>query len=250
MLTLQIRDAGLEDAIVPIPTSHPAARNRFLLTPAGLERVSPSPLALLKPSSASAALVRGVALEPFRAAPSPYPADESVASFFERRFGPRVAHIASAFVHGIYAADPASLSLRSAFGILHDAEKRYGSVVLGMLRGVATPAAKAAEAAAWAELGELGKKREKWSMYALTGGMEALTARLGAEAATNGVDVRCGPEGRVSGLTKTADGVEVSWPVLSRADTRSRCRPAHSPYPTSSRPSRRASSPRSRRCRT
>ncbi|KAL1412198.1 oxygen-dependent protoporphyrinogen oxidase [Vanrija albida] len=207
-----IRDAGLEPAIVPIPTSHPAARNRYLLTPGGLERVAPTPIALLKPSSASAALFRAVAAEPFRRPPAPYPADESVASFFTRRFGARVAHIASAFVHGIYAADPAQLSLRSAFGILHDAEKRYGSVVLGMLRGVATPEAKAAERAAWAELGGLGKKREGWSMYALRGGMGALTARLGAAAAANGVDVRCGPEGRVTALQRTGDGVEISLP--------------------------------------
>ncbi|TXT07339.1 hypothetical protein VHUM_03059 [Vanrija humicola] len=203
-----IRDAGLEDAIVPIPSTHPAARNRYLLTPGGLERVAPSPLALLKPASLSAALVRGAALEPFRAVPRPYPADESVQAYFTRRFGARVAHIASAFVHGVYAADPSALSLRSAFGILHDAEKRRGSVVLGMLRGVATPEAKAAEAAAWAELGELGTKRKDWSMYALRGGMQALTSRLGDAAAANGVDVRCGDEGRVMGLTKTADGVE------------------------------------------
>lgn len=146
------------------------------------------------------------AREPFRRAPPPA-GDESVADFFTRRFGPRVAQTASAFVHGIYAADPAKLSLRSGFGILHGAEARGGSVVLGMLRGPRSKEDMAAEAAAWDRIGDLGKKRRDWNMYALAGGMEGLTRTLEEKAAAAGVDVRKGV--KVQHLAPTDTRVEI-----------------------------------------
>jgi oxygen-dependent protoporphyrinogen oxidase len=129
------------------------------------------------------------AMEPFRRSRPPE-GDESVAAFFERRFGAGAARTASAFVHGIYAADPAKLSLRSAFGILHAAEKKAGSVVLGMLRGPRAKTEVDAEMAAWAAIGPLGKQREGWNMYALRGGMGQLIAALEDKARAAGVEVR------------------------------------------------------------
>ncbi|GMK55541.1 hypothetical protein CspeluHIS016_0205970 [Cutaneotrichosporon spelunceum] len=191
-----IHDVGLADAIVPIPNNHPAAKHRYIYDPErGLSAAPTSPLALLDPRTPPAirALLLAVAREPFRRAPPPT-GDESVASFFERRFGPRAARTASAFVHGIYAADPAALSLRSAFGALYAAEQRAGSVVRGLFR---TPVDEA-EAAAWHALGEIGKEREGWNMYALRGGMGRLTHALEEGARALGVDVR---RAAVLGLT-------------------------------------------------
>jgi oxygen-dependent protoporphyrinogen oxidase len=61
--------------------------------------------------------------------------DESVDSFFSRRFGEAFARtLGSALVHGIYAADSRLLSLRSAFPQLRASEARgSGSVVWGEL---------------------------------------------------------------------------------------------------------------------
>lgn len=62
--------------------------------------------------------------------------DESVASFFSRRFGEGVARAAAgAFVSGVYAGDPEALSMRSAFPKVWDAEERFGSVLRGAFRG-------------------------------------------------------------------------------------------------------------------
>ncbi len=61
--------------------------------------------------------------------------DESVASFFARRFGPEAARYgAGPMVSGVYAGDPDTLSTRSAFPKLWDAEGAAGSVIRGFLR--------------------------------------------------------------------------------------------------------------------
>ena len=73
--------------------------------------------------------------EPFVA---PRPAsleDESVHSFFARRFGEEAAlYGAGPMVSGVYAGDPRSLSMRSAFPRLWEAEGAAGSVIRGLLR--------------------------------------------------------------------------------------------------------------------
>lgn len=192
-----------------IPVTHPAAKNRYLLNTKtqALERVA---LSLTKTPEAVRALVRGAVLEPFRRRGNGD--DESVASFFKRRFGPAAAGVASAFVHGIYAADPDKLSVRAAFGILTAAEKRYGSVVLGMLLGARTTAEKEAEKAAWASVGQLGQDRAGWSMYALRRGMQSLTDRLEERIRHAGGDVLLGtPVQRI----ENGDGVKVSNGLFS-----------------------------------
>lgn len=123
--------------------------------------------------------------EPF-CRPSPSPSgDESVDSLVRRRFGPHVAdNMLSAMVHGIYAADSRTLSVRSAFPFLWEAEQRRGSVVRALFRGLGKKTAKEVELVereerAWKELGELGQRMRKGvSVWGLKGGLATLSARL------------------------------------------------------------------------
>ncbi|HQR67740.1 MAG TPA: protoporphyrinogen oxidase, partial [Thermoanaerobaculia bacterium] len=70
---------------------------------------------------------------PARAASSE---DESVHDFFVRRFGLDAAtYGAGPMVSGVYAGDPRTLSVRSAFPHLWEAEGRSGSVIRDFLRG-------------------------------------------------------------------------------------------------------------------
>ena len=113
--------------------------------------------------------------------------------FFRRRLGDNVAdNLVSAMVHGIYAADSREMSVRSTFWRLWDAEKKWGSLVLGAIGGVKSKAELVAEKREWEELGELGKEREEWSLYGLQGGLGTLVNRLGDEARRRGVEVRLG----------------------------------------------------------
>lgn len=101
--------------LVALPRSLPA----FLGTPLFSTRAK---LALLR--------------EPFisRAAAG---SEESVAQFVTRRLGREFLDYAiEPFVAGVYAGDPAQLSLPAAFPRLHALEQRYGSLVTGQIRGV------------------------------------------------------------------------------------------------------------------
>jgi protoporphyrinogen/coproporphyrinogen III oxidase len=61
--------------------------------------------------------------------------DESVSAFIHRKFSDTLLdRLAGPFVSGIYAGDPEKLSLRAAFPMLHEAEKKAGSVIRGMLK--------------------------------------------------------------------------------------------------------------------
>ncbi|WVQ66706.1 protoporphyrinogen oxidase [Kwoniella botswanensis] len=184
-----LKELNLTSSILPIPFSHPAAKNRYLLntSTSSLTPLPTSPLSLI---SSDSPLLKGLlpsALkEPFRPRLNGV-TDESVDSFFARRFSPDIAqNLASAMVHGIYAASSKDLSVRSAFPSLWDAEQRYGSVVLGMLRGGTASKKTKAQVAEEEELGELGKESKKWSLYGLKGGLSTLTNTLYEEIRRSG----------------------------------------------------------------
>ena len=59
--------------------------------------------------------------------------DESIGSFFRRRFGQEsVAYIAEPLLAGIHAGDVERLSMQTLFPTLVDAERRHGSVIKGL----------------------------------------------------------------------------------------------------------------------
>ena len=67
------------------------------------------------------------------AAPNP---TETVAAFFERRFGREILDYAvNPFISGIYAGDPAQLLLHRTFPSLAALEQAHGSVLRGLMKG-------------------------------------------------------------------------------------------------------------------
>ena len=91
--------------------------------------------------------------------------EESVAAFIRRKFGADLLdRIAGPFVSGIYAGDPERLSWPAAFPMLHEHERKYGSVVRGAL------AARPKKGA---------PKRERPALCSFGDGVEALPRALG-----------------------------------------------------------------------
>lgn len=77
--------------------------------------------------------ILGLAREPFVSSKSP--ANESVAEFVTRRIGAEFLDKAiDPFVSGVYAGDPANLSMRSAFPKLYEMERDFGSLIMGTIR--------------------------------------------------------------------------------------------------------------------
>jgi oxygen-dependent protoporphyrinogen oxidase len=80
--------------------------------------------------------------EPFRGR-APADADESIADFVVRRLGREfLDYIVNPFVAGVFAGDPAQLSVRHAFPKLQALEQKHGSLIRGSLarhKGAAAP---------------------------------------------------------------------------------------------------------------
>ena len=132
------REAGLAPRL--IPTTPP--RVAYVLKGGRLHAL-PSPSVLGLPTTV-AALARydlldwraraRVALEPL--VPRRHVADESVASFFRRRFGAAtVGLVAEPLLGGIHAGDIEQLSMPSLFPRLVDAERHPGKVIRTLARG-------------------------------------------------------------------------------------------------------------------
>jgi oxygen-dependent protoporphyrinogen oxidase len=127
-----------------------------------------------------AGLLAKVAAEPFKK-PLQSSADESVDSFVSRRFGPAFsAKVLSALVHGIYAGDTRKLSIQAVFPSLAKLEKKYGSVVKGLLRGGVKASAADQEALRSLQdrLGDVAKQMSNASVYSLRDGLEAIPKSL------------------------------------------------------------------------
>jgi oxygen-dependent protoporphyrinogen oxidase len=125
-----LADLGIEREAVAADSKAP----RWIVRGGSPRAVVPGPAALFNKVFSTKGKLR-LLKEPFVA---PRPAsleDESVHSFFARRFGEEAAlYGAGPMVSGVYAGDPRALSIRSAFPRLWEAEGAAGSVIRGLLR--------------------------------------------------------------------------------------------------------------------
>lgn len=131
--TLQLcRDVGLGERL--IQATEAAAKNRYLFLGDRL-RLLPSGLgSFLRSDLLSWRGKLALLLERFRK-PCASNGDESIAAFAVRRAGKEAAEIfADALVTGIYAGDPALLSLPACFPRVAALEREHGSVMRGMAK--------------------------------------------------------------------------------------------------------------------
>jgi oxygen-dependent protoporphyrinogen oxidase len=166
------RELGLGDRLVP--ASEAAGRNRFLLLGGRLRKLPTSLWSFLTSDVLGWGGKLGLLAERFRPRRRGE-ADESIDAFVRRRAGREAAEtLADAFVTGIFAGDPALLSVRAAFPRLAALEREHG----GVLRGLAAARRRRrAEAAARGEAapraGRMWSLREGLSLL-----IEALCGRL------------------------------------------------------------------------
>jgi oxygen-dependent protoporphyrinogen oxidase len=125
----------LADEVGATPDLVPARASsavRFIVRDGALHEVFTGPLSFIRSDLLSLRGKLDLITEPLRTARGD--ASDSAARFFERRFGPEAARVlAGAFISGIYAGDPESLSAAAAFPLFWGFEKEHG----GMIRGAA-----------------------------------------------------------------------------------------------------------------
>jgi oxygen-dependent protoporphyrinogen oxidase len=127
-----VRDLGLESRRM---YSDARAEKRYIVRGHRPVSLPSSPLAFLtSPLFSPGAKLRLLA-EPFIGR-APADSDESIADFVRRRLGQEFLDYAiNPLVAGVYAGDPEMLSVAQAFPKLHALEQRWGSLIVGQIRG-------------------------------------------------------------------------------------------------------------------
>lgn len=124
-----IRELKLETEVL---TANPANKKRYVLRDGKLKSL---PMSILKMATSDYFSLKArlrLLKEPFVRTKSQD--GESVAEFFERRLGREIVErAADPFIAGIYAGNPESLSVKSAFARLYELEEKYGSLLIGSL---------------------------------------------------------------------------------------------------------------------
>lgn len=156
---------GLDDAVVE---AEAAANNRYVVRDGTPLPLPMSPLDFLRTDLFSARAKLRLLAEPFIPA-SGADDEESVAAFAERRLGREMLDYGlNPFVAGIFAGDPATLSVQHAFERLHELEQEHGSLFKGLLRSARSGAP---------EEEDEGPKRR---MFSFRDGLQMLPAALAA----------------------------------------------------------------------
>ncbi len=113
--------------------SNDSARRRFIYSDGKLKRLPETPPAFLKSDLMSFTGKLRICLEPFL--PRGKKEDETLADFARRRLGKEAfLKLIDPMASGIYAGDPEAMSLRSCFPRINEIERRYGSLIRGMLK--------------------------------------------------------------------------------------------------------------------
>ena len=111
----------------------PAARQRYIVRRGRLVAMPTSPMGFVTTELFSWRAKLALLGEPWRSRGKA--GEESVADFVVRRLGREFLDYAiNPFVGGVYAGDPAALSVRHAFPKLHAIEQEHGSLIRGAIK--------------------------------------------------------------------------------------------------------------------
>jgi oxygen-dependent protoporphyrinogen oxidase len=159
--TLELcKDLGIKTALLP---SSEAARKRYVFSCGALHRVPESPISFFR----SRLLTLGGRLRVIKEAwapTTPPGLDTSVAEFGRRRLGKEAMEkLLDPMVSGIFAGDPAVMSLASCFPRIAEMEQEHGSLLRAMVALQRQRKSERGEAAGLQEEVGTGGKARGWS---------------------------------------------------------------------------------------
>ncbi|MEB3286500.1 MAG: protoporphyrinogen oxidase [Vampirovibrionales bacterium] len=158
----------LADAVGLLPIrSSPLAKNRYIYLAGQLVKVPGGPLSFLFSPILSLSGKLGLLRDLIQ--PPCSQNDPSLADFITHRFGPEVlSNLVTPAVTGIYASDPAQMSLQATFPFLAIWERQYGSVIKGAFAALKKKKQAAAK----------DKTKQTYALLSFEEGLQALPKAL------------------------------------------------------------------------
>lgn len=215
-----IEDLQLTNKLVPFEMSHPASKNRLIYANGALHLLPTSLKGIFKTISLlDRPLINALWTE--LGTPKVSKEDESMYSFFERRFGQDIAdNLISPIICGICAGDSRKISVKFLFNNFFENEQKYGSVVKGVVaKSLKKIFSKSAtrnnsvqkdlitstdnKSATLSKVAE----QEHWALWGLEGGLEQLPQALANNLRKQGVKIEI--ENKCERLTFKSDRVEL-----------------------------------------
>ncbi|WP_022670510.1 protoporphyrinogen oxidase [Hippea alviniae] len=136
-----IEESGFENSIIE---SNDEARRRFIFSDGRLKEISSNPLKLFSSGLLRKKSILNILKEPFI---KPIIEDETVENFVKRRLGEDFLNkIIGPMVCGVFAGDPAIMSMESNFKRIKEIEKEHGSLIKGLINLMRNKKAKASSA--------------------------------------------------------------------------------------------------------
>jgi protoporphyrinogen/coproporphyrinogen III oxidase len=197
-ITSLIADLGLEGRRLD---SDPRANNRYIVRDGKPVLLPDSLLGFVGTRLFSAGAKLRLLREPFiRRAPGAV--EENLAEFVKRRIGQEFLDYAiNPLVGGVYAGDPARLSVKHAFPKLHALEQKYGSLLLGQFLGARERKRRA----------EVSKQNAK-----------AISFDEGLQVLVDALRMRVGEAVRLNSPVISVEQTPNVWTVTTRVDGRER----------------------------
>ncbi|MCB0834467.1 MAG: protoporphyrinogen oxidase [Bacteroidetes bacterium] len=181
------RDLDLGEELV---YANSLAQNRYILRHGRLHALPLSPQKLITSRLWSVPGKLRILREPFIGRGK---GEETIAQFVRRRLGRELLDYAiNPFVAGVYAGDPAKLSVQAAFPKLYALEEKYGSLIKGQIRGAKDRKKR----------GEVSKDRAQ--LFSFQKGMQTLPSRI-SERMPGAIHL----DTHVKFITRTREGYEV-----------------------------------------
>lgn len=186
---LMCSELGLDNEIVGIPRSHPAARNRMILVDNQLHQLPSSLLSMFKTTPPFRKPLIAALLHDYK---HPYAGekleDDSIYNFAARRLGEDVAkYLVSSMICGICAGDAKEISVKFLLEKYFDYEQNFGSVSQGILNNMFA-SEESTGIAPKCSLVETAQE-QKWSIYSMRNGLETLPDALQQYLQSNEVEI-------------------------------------------------------------
>lgn len=180
--TLQLMELlGLQKKIIPLSSSHVAAKNRMIYAKDQLCLLPSSLGGVLKVIPPFKKPLYHAAIKDFFGSKSKVPlADESIYNFAARRFGKDIADYAvSSMICGICAGDAKEISVKFLMKGLFEKEQKFGGVIRGLFLDYLLNGEGRIKPPSFKPTNLFMKaKDQRWAIYSLVGGFETLPQTL------------------------------------------------------------------------